>query len=640
MKVSRIGLVVLAALCPLIVSLGACGSTNNNTFGAGGGSSGGGNGGSGSGASSGGPIVLGGGGSSSGGGDAGSTGPTMARQTVLAPDCQGCSFPAAAAPACSGSAPPITLVYPSDNILVPPNMGLISVQWKPNGNPYTTFEIDFSNPPNTDWRIITKCSQQYQTTDMQTNPAAATGGCDFPISGASWSYLAGANRGGNPVQVTVRGTTDGNCATTSNPINVSFAQEDLVGTYYYWKSTVSSTGVGGQIWSKLFGAPATPEANVTSSVATANRQTLNATCNGCHALSRDGSRMVVYSDDDDSDDEYSDIGGSLLDLTQMPAREIGVGVSGMRQGGQPVGFSTIDPLATLYLTSNGIPLTGTGTNGASTSAGYTVPIPANAVSLWNAQGALVGPVALANGTTRPTMPDWSIDGTRVVYVQPQAVAHWDANGGTGFTGSRDDDAHIFGGSLYTVPYMGNSSFGTPTLFLQSAGENNYYPSYSPDATSSSPPQFIIFNRAPLDMSMGSPTACTTGAAPTCPNDSFSNPAARLMLANANTPGGTPIDLEKANGSPAANPIPWSNSYPRWAPFVQTYKGSKILWFTFSSTRDYGLRILNHKTGMYQCYPADAYETPGGAHGGRFAAQCQEPQLWMAPLTFGENAGTR
>ena len=47
--------------------------------------------------------------------------------------------------------------------------------------------------------------------------------------------------------------------------------------------------------------------------------------------------MVVYSDDDDSDDEYSDIGGSLLDLTQMPAREIGVGVSGMRQGGQPVG---------------------------------------------------------------------------------------------------------------------------------------------------------------------------------------------------------------------------------------------------------------------------------------------------------------
>lgn len=31
-------------------------------------------------------------------------------------------------------------------------MGIIDVQWKANGAPYTTFEVDFSNR-NTDWRI-------------------------------------------------------------------------------------------------------------------------------------------------------------------------------------------------------------------------------------------------------------------------------------------------------------------------------------------------------------------------------------------------------------------------------------------------------------------------------------------------------
>jgi hypothetical protein len=396
---------------------------------------------------------------------------------------------------------------------------------------------------------------------------------------------------------------------------MSIAEEDLLGTYYYWKSTVSPAGVGGQIWAKIFGDLKTPEADVTSN-------SVAATCNGCHSLSRDGSRMVIYSDDNDSDDEYSDVAGSYLDMTTMPnATEFpgGIGAKGGNGGGgQPPGFSTINPQATYYISSNGYPLTAVGpTNGS--SAGFPVVVPANAFSEWNGQnGAFVGPVPMGAAGTRPTMPDWSIDGTTVVYVQP-AGNYKDA--------WKKDDAHIYGGSLYTAPYTGNGAFGAPTVFLQSAGENNYYPSYSPDQ----PMSFIIFNRV---ASMGANATCAGGF---CPDDSFSNPAARLMLIQ-NAPNSTPIDLEKANGSPASAPLPWSNSYPRWAPFIQSYHGNKILWFTFSSTRDYGIRVLNHKTGMYQCYPADAAETPGAAHKAPFAAACQEPQLWMAPLTFTEAQG--
>jgi hypothetical protein len=561
------------------------------------------------------------------GGSSSGAAPAPPIGTVTAPDCAGCTFPPTSAPSCPSSAPPIKLVYPPDTVLVPPNLNVISVQWTPYGAPFQRFEVDFSSSTTgTDWHVITSCSSQ-TTDDQSGNPS---GGCELAVDSLSWSRLLGANRGGSPVAITVRATTDGSCASTStNAVHLSFAEEDLLGTYYYWKSTVSTNGVGGQIWKKLFGDLGSPETDVTS-------QSLNATCNGCHALSRDGSRMVVYSDDDDSDDEYGDVSGSLLDMTTAPnPTVIGGAVGGafgfLRQGGQPPGFSTINPTAAYYLTSNGLPSTVAGPAGGAFggfggSAGYPVAVPANGWSLWDAQkGSFVGPLTIGPAGTRPTMPDWSIDGKTVVYVLPTAVASW----GGAFGGMRTDDDHVFGGSLYTVPYTGSGTFGTPTAFLASKnGENNYYPSYSPEMS------YVIFDRAPYDGSAGSLSGCGGGF---CPNDSFSNPAARLMLI-ANAAGSTPVDLEKANGSPAAAPVRLSNSYPRWAPFVQNYHGQKLLWFTFSSTRDYGVRVLNHKSGMYQCYPADSAESPASPHGGRFAAACQEPQLWMAPINLSEAQG--
>jgi hypothetical protein len=551
---------------------------------------------------------------------------------TTAPDCPGCSFPPPSAPPCASSAPAIKIVYPNDTVLIPPNLNVISVQWTPFGG-YQEYEVDFeqsAQSPTTDWRVVTKCATQ--TSDMQTGGnGTPSGGCELTVDPLSWSKLVEANRGGStPLSITVRGTTDGNCATSStNTIHMSIAEQDLLGTYYYWKSTVSANGVGGQIFAQEFGNLVNPEQDVT----TAALQ--NATCNGCHSLSRDGSRMIVYSDDDDSDDEYSDVAGSYLDMTPLPtnpASEFMGGITGARVGGQPPGFSAVHPLATQYVTSNGYPCSNGRAGTCGTATPFTSAVPTNGWALYNGtNGAFTNGVTIGATGQRPTMPDWSVDGTTLVYVQPGSDAQYDVGGQFG---TRNDDMHMFGGSLYTVPYNGNGAFGTPTVFLQSNGENNYYPSYSPDQ----PMRFIIFNRAPLDMSAGSVTGCTTGNAPMCPNDSFSNPAARLMLIGASAAGSTPIDLEKANGSPANAPIPWSNSYPRWAPFVQSYHGQEILWFTFSSTRDYGVRVLNHKTNMYQCYPADALATPGGAHKQAFAPECQEPQLWMAPLTFTEAQG--
>jgi hypothetical protein len=575
--------------------------------------------------------------------------------SIGAADCAGCTFPAPTATPCASNAPAIKIVYPNDNVLIPPNMNIISVHWTPFGPPYSKYSVDFTNPPLVDWHIVTKCANN--TIDAQSG--MPSGGCELVVDPVSWSKLVGAARGAGPITITVRGTTDGTCATSStNHLHMSFAEEDLLGTYYYWQSLISTAGsqvggngcltagVGGYIWKKTFGDLTNAEQNVTPCP-----QTLNSGCNGCHSLSRDGTRMVVYSDDNDSDDEYSDVGGSYLDMTTNPATEFPGGITqgGGGGGGQPPGFSTIDPNVTklttpampgYYITSNGSACGGAvvggggrgGRGGGGCAGGYPGPVPTNGFSVWNGtNGAFINGVAVGPAATRPTMPDWSPDGKSVVYVVPAGE----------YTTWRQDDAHIYGGSIYTVPYTGTGTFGTPAVFLQSQGENNYYPSYSPDVN---PTSFIIFNRVD---NMKAGATCANGF---CLDDSFSNPAARLMLIGAGAANGTPIDLEKANGTPLAAKLPWSNSYPRWAPFVQTYHGNKLLWFTFSSTRDYGVRVVNQnnspntpalqKTGLYQCYPADAAETPGAGHGQAFAPQCQEPQLWMAPIFFAEAGGNK
>ncbi len=230
--------------------------------------------------------------------------------TTTAPDCPGCTFPPMTAPPCT-SAPSIKVVYPPDTALLPPNLGTISVQWVPYDASFVRFEVDFTQSaqaPVTDWRIVTACSSQ--TKDQED---AGSGGCELTVDATSWSQIAAANRGGEPVAVTVRGTTDGMCASTSeDTIHVSLAAEDVLGTYFYWRSEPALLGQSGQVWGQAFGDVATsPGQNLTSPTF---GQPL---CSGCHYEARDGSRMLVYPDDD-TDPDYGGLAGSYVDIAQWP----------------------------------------------------------------------------------------------------------------------------------------------------------------------------------------------------------------------------------------------------------------------------------------------------------------------------------
>jgi hypothetical protein len=495
-------------------------------------------------------------------------------------------FPGPGAPACPTGTPPINLAYPYDGVLVPPNMNVISVMWTPFGAAFKEFEVDFTNSV-TDMHVVTKCASQ--TVDTEQPTGVPSGGCELQLSLPMWQFIANQNRGGDAVTITVRGTTDGTCASSSTgTVRLAFAQDDMLGAIYYWKSTISSNGVGGQVYEKSFG-DSNPETDVTSA--------FGSTCNGCHALSRDGLRLFIDSDDDDSDDEYGDVASSLIDMVAKTP----IGGGGGR-GNMPPGFASFYPDHSKFLLSHG--------------RGPSNP-PSNYMYLYDGNTDAVQPnVTVGTSAQAPTMEDWGPDGKSVIFVIPTAVGSWDGM-------SRTDDDHVFGGSLNTMTYSGGV-FGAATPFLTSAGENNYYPTYSPDG------QLVVFDRAPLVGTAATLTACSGGF---CPNDSFSNRSARVMLMKSAAPGSLPIDLEAANGSPAATPLDFSNSWPKWSPFLQNFKGDKLLWIAFSSTRDYGLRVRNHVAGagQYQCYPADSYEQPGTAHHSAFAPQCQQPQIWMAAV---------
>jgi hypothetical protein len=206
-------------------------------------------------------------------------------------------------PACTSTSATPTLVYPPDQVLLPPNTNVVEVQFLPGaGN--TLFELDFENAA-TDVRIETRCNPVTNTRGV------STGGCGFTLDMDNWRFVSSVNRGGDPVHVTVCATSSGACVGTSATRDVLFATEDLIGGIYYWQSVkVGDTpGKAGGIYRYDFGREdVAPEAFIRSSTATNNR------CIGCHFLSRDGLRMSYGSDDPDSDDEYGDLTSRLLDV--------------------------------------------------------------------------------------------------------------------------------------------------------------------------------------------------------------------------------------------------------------------------------------------------------------------------------------
>ena len=471
-----------------------------------------------------------------------------------------------------------TLVYPPDGVLLPPNTNVIEVHFLEGAPPNNLFEISFTNAV-TNVKVYTSCTGSTAAQGMPLN-----GGCVFELNQAEWDYIAQTNRNGDPLTVKVRGMgCDGGNVASSNTRQISFAKEDMVGALYYWASLRATIAPGqtvnsGGIFRYDFGVRGQLPDPVLTPSSGANPTHL---CIGCHTISRDGRQMIFDFDDNDDDDEYSDVRTDVYDIAAAaPAQPI------IKNGTNvfPPGYHTWNRSTKKFLLSDG-------PGNTATPHGALRRVSVNATTLGYAQP----------GTLRATTPDWSPDDTNVVFAAPPNVAAAPPNGAGFWQNGRD--LWFAGAGLYVAPWDSNTeTIGAPTQIIASTGgKNYYYPAYSPDNS------LIVFNYA------------ASG-----PN--FHNPLARVQVVAAGQANPTPDDLTLLNG-----PGTVTNSWARWSPFVQKYKGGKILWVTMSSTRDYGLRI--HNAGNQNCYPTESPLTPTFDK----TSNCTRAQLWMAAIRLDANA---
>jgi hypothetical protein len=401
-----------------------------------------------------------------------------------------------------------TVVYPNDGVLVPPNFGHLEVHFL-TGAGNTVFEVGFINAL-TDVRVYTRCMQP-------TN-----GGCIFAIPDDIWTTVAQSNRGSSPVNVTVRGTNDsGSSVGSSKPTSLSVSQDDLIGALYYW-TTSNGTGIMRFDFSN---------AQQKSAQMFAGPNMAGGKCIGCHALSRDGSKMVAEAGG------QNDGRLLLLDVAKSaPLVPFGSSGKSIFESWSPSG----DQFVGVY-----------GDQGA-TNFNLLVFDGGSAATLMQ----LDGTGTMANPADHP---DWSPDGTHIVYTR---------------VGLPNTLQRMGMGAIEMV--SNNGGWGMPVELVPAVpGKNHYYPAFAPDG------RIVVYDES---------TCATGNTGDDC--DADTDPTATLF-AVLDQPGSTPVELARANGGgPLDQTTALTNSFPKWSPFVFHRTGetsSRLLWLTFSSSRHYGLR---------------------------------------------------
>lgn len=378
------------------------------------------------------------------------------------------------------------LVYPPDNVLLPPNLTELELQWYP-GSGNDLFELRIKNG-GTDIRIYTKCK-------------TVGAGCGYTPTPETWQIIVTAFKGKDPAEIVVRGTDEASAKSFGVAPSrfMSIAQEDILGGLYYWNATP------GTVVRYDFGKPK-PKGTLFVSAP----QVGALFCVGCHALSRNGKRLAVG-----------------LDMpAPAPLRILDVPTRNTISSGA-ANFMAFSPDGDRIITSDG-----------------------NSLVLQDA--TTLTPLAPNPLRAKGTMPDWSPDASKVVYADPATILPLPF----GTPGIEKGSIRLMAHDAVNDKWLG------PKTLVESKGENNYYPTFSPDNA------FVAFNRAS--------------------GSSYDAPDAAVWLVRAD--GTKPeVELKLANDAEGIAGQ-YGNSWPKFAPFVQKYKGRKLMWLTFSSRRDYGLRL--------------------------------------------------
>ncbi|AUX47661.1 uncharacterized protein SOCE26_091830 [Sorangium cellulosum] len=377
-----------------------------------------------------------------------------------------------------------------------------------------------------------------------------TDGCAMVLSPAVVAQLVSASEG-ETMETRVRlAAEDGSALGESEAIDVRWAGATLSGGLYYWRTNGTELQSAAIYRYDLDDAASPPELfwSNEQSPPLANGQ--EKPCMGCHALAQAGDKMALT---------FGGSGPSSFALVDVATADM-IAV----RNEDPGGFATMTAF--------------------SPDGELMVNAFRGVLTLRRADETLeaIGDL-FAEQPESLTQPFWSPTGKHLAFVA------WQPNeNGAGPELYGDT---VRGAQILIAGSDGATEFEAPrALVPREQGKSHYYPAISDDGA------WVVFNTSSCDGPEGS------GSVGVDPCDTYDDNSARLRIVPVE--GGAPVDLARANGDDT-----WANSWPRFGPGHDTYRGKNIYWVAFSSRRPYGLRL------------------PGSSDG------TTKPQLWFAAVTL-------
>jgi hypothetical protein len=411
----------------------------------------------------------------------------------------------------------LTVAYPNPNVIIPHDLAAMETQWNA-ASALNVYRVTFA-------------------VDTGDRLRGYVGAASWLPSASDWQWLLDRAAGHNITLTIDGGTLDSTgslSAVIASPSQaLSVSTDDASGAIFYF-ATIGDQITGQGTLERLALGGTVPDKYL-------NASNDGGRCVGCHALSRDGTKLAFAFDD--PIDVVLPLSLGLAEATD-PTNE-------MTAAGNPTSQAVFNPDGSRLLTSYQGKLTlRDGTTGAQ----------------------------LAEVTTSGLAfyPDWSPDGKHIVFVRPPSgCLPIPADFGQA-------SIFLYSGSLVTMDVSGDT-FSNETVIVPATGNNNYYPVYSPDGG------YIAFTRGDGVSVSSSPVANTSCGGETGAGISYDNPSAELWVLP--TAGGAPIELAAVNETGAL-----TNSWPKWGPKAD----GEYLWLALSSTRPYG-NILTGANAHHQIW---------------------------------------
>ena len=450
------------------------------------------------------------------------------------------------------------LVYPNNGTMLPPNLRRLDVHWRAakSGNAVQTnlYEISFRSSVG-EVVYYSRCMEASQKASYVDENDA----CGFELDEAGYNALAYTNGGQGPVTLKIRATKDNDAGTLgeSAEFKVEFAQNRVDGGLYYWNVTAEN------IVRFDFGAAGKPEVFTDSD-----------TCVGCHALSRDGTKMVASLDGQSN--------GRLVysnDISKITYTNKAAGVvntSSFTQWDQRtnrIQFASFNPDGSQFVAVYG---------DTSAKIGPSTISPPNESPPGNLSGAERNKLFFHDGTTglrsgtflelpfRPNHPDWSPDGNTIAMTK--------VNGG-GTT------QQTTSGNIVAVTKGGAGWSAARELVPVAANKNRFNPNFVPDSS------FLYFTESDC---AGQVNGDNSGNS--CDGDGD----AQASTWAVKTTGGAPVLLKNANtpGVVDGALTELGDTFPRSAPFQTVHRSGKLFWFTVATRRKAGLRTQSGRQHLW------------------------------------------